>query len=179
MRTSFGSARFYIEYKQIEPRVRLDVPTLADPTVRALTPTRVRALRPFFHLKRFWHPLTTRVYPHPLPSDRNCLSYYSDRVSDSWRFTFWDPRFVNGFNDAPHVPLLVHMATQGDGIHCQRKGNTSGEPPRAPTGFGLQRSETLDLEYLYLWILGVLSGMTLSCPRTLGRIWKDGDASRT
>ena len=31
-----GSARFYIEYKQIEQRVRLDVPTLADPTVRAL-----------------------------------------------------------------------------------------------------------------------------------------------
>lgn len=31
-----GSARFYIEYKQMEQRVRLDVPTLADPTVRAL-----------------------------------------------------------------------------------------------------------------------------------------------
>lgn len=31
-----GSARFFIEYKQMEQRVRLDVPTLADPTVRAL-----------------------------------------------------------------------------------------------------------------------------------------------
>ncbi|KAF9534973.1 P-loop containing nucleoside triphosphate hydrolase protein [Crepidotus variabilis] len=31
-----GSARFYIEYKQMEQRVRLDVPTLADPGVRAL-----------------------------------------------------------------------------------------------------------------------------------------------
>jgi len=33
---------------------------------------------------------------------------------------------------------------------------------------------TLDhLEYLR--ILGVLSGMALSCPRTLGRIWRDGN----
>ena len=31
-----GSARFFIEYKQMEQRVRLDVPTMADPTVRAL-----------------------------------------------------------------------------------------------------------------------------------------------
>lgn len=31
-----GSARFFIEYKQMEQRIRLDVPTLADPTVRAL-----------------------------------------------------------------------------------------------------------------------------------------------
>jgi hypothetical protein len=31
-----GSARFYIEYKQMEHRVRLDVPTLADPQVRDL-----------------------------------------------------------------------------------------------------------------------------------------------
>ncbi|KAJ3506782.1 hypothetical protein NLJ89_g6676 [Agrocybe chaxingu] len=31
-----GSARFYIEYKQMEQRVRLDVPTMADPTVRSL-----------------------------------------------------------------------------------------------------------------------------------------------
>ncbi|PPQ92350.1 hypothetical protein CVT25_008700 [Psilocybe cyanescens] len=31
-----GSARFYIEHKQMEQRLRLDVPTLADPTVRVL-----------------------------------------------------------------------------------------------------------------------------------------------
>lgn len=31
-----GSARFFIEYKQMEHRVRLDVPTLADPQVRDL-----------------------------------------------------------------------------------------------------------------------------------------------
>lgn len=31
-----GSAKFYIEYKQMEQRVRLDIPTLADPTTRAL-----------------------------------------------------------------------------------------------------------------------------------------------
>lgn len=31
-----GSARFFIEYKQMEQRLRLDIPTLADPTVRAL-----------------------------------------------------------------------------------------------------------------------------------------------
>ncbi|EAU84325.2 hypothetical protein CC1G_01321 [Coprinopsis cinerea okayama7 len=31
-----GSARFYIEYKQMEHRVHLDVPTLADPQVRDL-----------------------------------------------------------------------------------------------------------------------------------------------
>lgn len=34
--TVLGSARFFIEYKQMEQRVRLDVPTMADPTVRAL-----------------------------------------------------------------------------------------------------------------------------------------------
>jgi hypothetical protein len=31
-----GSARFFIEYKQMEHRVKLDVPTLADPQVRDL-----------------------------------------------------------------------------------------------------------------------------------------------
>jgi hypothetical protein len=31
-----GSARFFIEYKQMEQRVKLDVPTMSDPTVRAL-----------------------------------------------------------------------------------------------------------------------------------------------
>ncbi|KAF8165071.1 P-loop containing nucleoside triphosphate hydrolase protein [Crassisporium funariophilum] len=34
--TVLGSARFFIEYKQMEQRVRLDVPTLADPVVRSL-----------------------------------------------------------------------------------------------------------------------------------------------
>ncbi|KAF9057452.1 P-loop containing nucleoside triphosphate hydrolase protein [Panaeolus papilionaceus] len=32
----FGSARFFIEYKQMEQRVRLDVPTLGDPVIRSL-----------------------------------------------------------------------------------------------------------------------------------------------
>jgi hypothetical protein len=31
-----GSARLFIEYKQMDQRVRLDVPTLADPVVRSL-----------------------------------------------------------------------------------------------------------------------------------------------
>ena len=31
-----GSARFFIEYKQMEQRVRLDVPTLDDPVIRSL-----------------------------------------------------------------------------------------------------------------------------------------------
>jgi hypothetical protein len=31
-----GSARFFIEYKQMEQRVRLDIPTMADPTIRVL-----------------------------------------------------------------------------------------------------------------------------------------------
>ncbi|EKM80420.1 hypothetical protein AGABI1DRAFT_106604 [Agaricus bisporus var. burnettii JB137-S8] len=35
-RVVLESARFYIEYKQMEHRVRLDVPTLADPTIRDL-----------------------------------------------------------------------------------------------------------------------------------------------
>lgn len=35
-RVVLESARFYIEYKQMEHRVRLDVPTLADPVVRDL-----------------------------------------------------------------------------------------------------------------------------------------------
>lgn len=35
-RVVLESARFYIEYKQMEHRVRLDVPTLTDPTVRDL-----------------------------------------------------------------------------------------------------------------------------------------------
>jgi hypothetical protein len=31
-----GSARFFVEYQQLENRVRLDIPTLADPAVRDL-----------------------------------------------------------------------------------------------------------------------------------------------
>lgn len=31
-----GSARFFVEYQQLEQRIRLDVPTLADPVVRDL-----------------------------------------------------------------------------------------------------------------------------------------------
>jgi len=101
-----GSARFFIEYKQMEQRVRLDVPTLDDPIVRSLLQESDLFVRSFsgsgFGLLS---PLDfIRIF---FTSHRNCVACLPHHIAYPWSVSPGDPFRVNLIHHAAGFSFLV------------------------------------------------------------------------